>query len=123
MPRRKRKITIMLPDEFLELCKSDLADPEMVLRGFIADLAGIINWMSNPRTDGYSSNGPDERDMAKNYYERVGYSFRAKLRPKEQERKSLPKSPGFQAANLNCRCRQKYLTPDTFSNTRCFTYE
>lgn len=39
--------------------------PETVLRGFVADLAGIINQHTNPRTDGYSSNGSDERNMAR----------------------------------------------------------
>ena len=38
--------------------------PEQVLRGFIADLAEIVNWAADPRTDGYSSNGSDERRMA-----------------------------------------------------------
>ena len=46
-----------------------------MLRGFIADLAGIMNWASSPRADGYSSNGSDERRMAMEYYERVGYPW------------------------------------------------
>jgi hypothetical protein len=46
-----------------------------VLTGFIADLAGIMNWADNPRADGYSSNGSDERRMAMEYYERVGYPW------------------------------------------------
>jgi hypothetical protein len=46
--------------------------PEIVLRGFIADLCGIINWHASPREDGYSSNGSDERRMAQDYYDRVG---------------------------------------------------
>ena len=49
--------------------------PEIVLRGFIADLTGIMNFVSSPRADGYSSNGSDERDMARAYYERVGYPY------------------------------------------------
>lgn len=48
--------------------------PEVVLRGFIADLCGLMNWSNNPRTDGYSSNGSDERDYAEAYY-RVGYPY------------------------------------------------
>lgn len=73
LPRRQIKIT--LPDEMLELCKQDQIEPEMVLRGFIADLCGIVNWASNPRTDGYNSNGSDERSMAMDYYRRVGYPW------------------------------------------------
>ncbi|WP_137940435.1 hypothetical protein [Chitinivorax sp. B] len=73
--RRKRVITLRLPDEFLDVCEADGIDPETVLRGFIADLAGIMNWQSSPRSDGYSSNGSDERMMARDYYERVGYPW------------------------------------------------
>jgi hypothetical protein len=73
--KRKNKITIELPIEFIELCEGDGVTPEIVLRGFIADLAGIHNWVANPRSDGYSSNGSDERSMAQEYYERVGYPY------------------------------------------------
>lgn len=74
MSRPRRKMTITFPVEFLELCNSDRTEPEIVLRGFIADLCGLISWASSPRADGYSSNGSDEREYAKAYYERVGYS-------------------------------------------------
>lgn len=73
--KRKNKLTIELPAEFVELCERDGVEPVTVLRGFIADLAGIRNWAANPRADGYSSNGSDERDMAQAYYERVGYPY------------------------------------------------
>lgn len=73
--KTKRKLTIELPPEFLELCQRDGTTPETVLKGFIADLCGIMNWTSNPRTDGYSSNGSDERDLAEQYYQRVGYPY------------------------------------------------
>jgi len=56
----KHQLKIDLPDEFIELCKGDEVEPEQVLRGFIADLAEIMNWASDPREDGYSSNGSDE---------------------------------------------------------------
>lgn len=75
MSRGKRKVTISLPEEFLELCDYDRTDPERVLRGFIADLCGIMNWQSNPRPDKYSSNGSDEREFARAYYDRVGYPY------------------------------------------------
>jgi hypothetical protein len=71
----KNRITLDLPAEFIELCAADGVTPETVLRGFIADLAGIMNWQSAPRADGYSSNGSDERSMAQAYYERVGYPY------------------------------------------------
>ena len=73
--KRKNRITIELPIEFIELCEADCVTPQIVLRGFIADLAGIMNWTTAPRADGYSSNGSDERDMAQAYYERVGYPY------------------------------------------------
>ena len=68
-------VTLELPDEFLELCEADQVEPERVLRGFIADLCEIRNWASAPREDGYSSNGSDERMLARQYYERVGYPY------------------------------------------------
>lgn len=71
--KRKQCLTLELPPEFVELCAADGITPELVLRGFIADLAGILNWANAPRADGYSSNGSDERMMARQYYERVGY--------------------------------------------------
>ena len=76
--KRKNKITLELPVEFIELCEADGVLPETVLRGFIADVAGIHNWVVNPRADGYNSNGSDERSMAQAYYERVGYPYRDK---------------------------------------------
>jgi hypothetical protein len=78
MPRQKTRLTLTLPPEFIDLCAADGVEPEEVLRGFIADLAEIINWADNPRADGYSSNGADEREYASAYYERVGYAWRNK---------------------------------------------
>lgn len=76
MPRKTHRLTLELPPEFIELCQADDVPPEVVLRGFIADLACIHNWADNPRSDGYSTNGSDERMFAMQYYERVGYSMR-----------------------------------------------
>ena len=75
MPRKTNRVTIDLPPEFVVLCKADGIEPIVVLRGFIADLAEIMNWADAPRADGYSSNGSDERRMAREYYERVGYPW------------------------------------------------
>ena len=75
-PRRSRhRISLWLPDEFLDVCAADGVEPVTVLRGFIADLAEIMNWAAAPRADGYSSNGSDERSYARAYYERVGYPW------------------------------------------------
>jgi hypothetical protein len=68
-------ITLQLPPEFIALCERDQVTPETVLRGFIADVCGLMNWSHAPRSDGYSSNGSDERDMAEAYYARVGYPW------------------------------------------------
>ncbi len=73
--KRNNQLTIELPDEFIELCEADGVTPEIVLRGFIADLCGIHNYVAAPRADGYSSNGSDERSLAQDYYERVGYPY------------------------------------------------
>jgi len=75
MTRRRRTVTIKLPEEFVRLCERDQVKPEVVLRGFIADLCGIVSWASDPRADGYCSNGSDERDYAAAYYDRVGYPW------------------------------------------------
>lgn len=68
-----KKIELELPSEFVEKCTADGVEPETVLRGFIADLAEIRNWASNPRADGYCCSGDDERRLANEYYRRVGY--------------------------------------------------
>ena len=71
----KHPITLDLPDEFIDLCKADNIAPEVILKGFIADLTGMMNWSKAPREDGYASHGSDERNMARQYYERVGYPY------------------------------------------------
>jgi len=71
--KHPHRVTIELPREFIQLCERDQVEPELVLRGFIADLCGLINWAKSPRADGYCSNGSDERDLAEAYYRRVGY--------------------------------------------------
>ena len=71
----KTNLTIKLPAEFLYLCMRDGTTPETVVRGFIADLCRIYNDAETPRTDGYCTNGSDERDLARQYYERAGYPY------------------------------------------------
>lgn len=70
-----KRITLNLPAEFIALCEHDGTTPEVVLRGFIADLCGIVSWAKTPRGDSYCSNGSDERELARAYYERVGYPY------------------------------------------------
>jgi len=69
-------ITLELPEEFLRICEVHEVTPEIVLRGFIADLSCIQNWADNPRADGYSSHGSDERRLAWEWFDRVGYPYR-----------------------------------------------
>jgi hypothetical protein len=68
-------LTLELPPEFVALCEADEVAPETVLRGFIADLCALGTHGSEPRTDGYQSNGSDERMLARQYYERLGYPY------------------------------------------------
>ncbi|EIF32238.1 hypothetical protein BCh11DRAFT_07826 [Burkholderia sp. Ch1-1] len=64
-------ITIAVPPEFRDLCAEVKRQPEDVLRGFIADAAGLNSYVNCPRADGYSCNGSDERMMARDYFERA----------------------------------------------------
>ena len=68
-------LTLQLPAEFIKLCERDGITPETVLRGFIADLVGSMSRPASLREDGYSSNGSDERQLALEYYRRVGYPY------------------------------------------------
>ena len=116
MRRRKRKVTLTLPDEFLDLCEFDSAEPERVLRGFIADVSNI--WSDRPRADGYNSNGSDQSSLALDYYLSVDHRRLYRFMREHEEVKNQLKSPGSQAADLNCRARQKDLTADN-SSRKC----
>lgn len=61
------EITLTLPLQFLSLCATHGVEPETVIRGFIADLCHL-------RTAEYHTNGSDERNLADDYYQRVGYA-------------------------------------------------
>lgn len=69
------QVRLGLPEEFTDLCFENKVSPETVLHGFIADLCEIRNTIDNPRADKLSSNGSDERMLANQYFERVGYSY------------------------------------------------
>ncbi|NMG05103.1 hypothetical protein [Azoarcus taiwanensis] len=62
---------IRVPTEFLDLCDRYGVDVEDVIHGFIADAAGLMNWVRCPRADEFSSHGSDERMLAQEYIERT----------------------------------------------------
>ncbi len=65
------EITLRIPPEFVMVAKLVQQNPEDLLCSFIGDIAGIQNYMSNPRADGYTSNGSDERDLAHDWLHRT----------------------------------------------------
>lgn len=71
IPDESEALMIDIPREFEQLCREYGTTPEEVLRGFIADAAGLQNYVDEPRGDGYDSNGSDERMMAEHYFERA----------------------------------------------------
>lgn len=71
VPDTTEPLTLAIPPEFKDVCEAVGMSPQDVLRGFIADAAGLQNFQSAPRADGYSSNGSDERDCAEIYIERA----------------------------------------------------
>ena len=73
-PPAARATSFILPKEFVELCAAHQVEPETVLKGFIADLCSLVSWAASPRPDGYSSNGSDERRLAREYYNRCGHA-------------------------------------------------
>jgi hypothetical protein len=68
-------LSLDVPDEFIQFCAQLKLHPADVLRSFIADLCALQNSVSRPREDGYSSNGSDERLLARAYFE-LAYKWR-----------------------------------------------
>lgn len=64
-------VTLRVPREFVELAGQYQHSAESLLRAFIADVCGIMNWVKTPRADGYSSNGSDERMYAEQWLDRA----------------------------------------------------
>lgn len=64
-------VDVPLPDEFKTLCATLELDPSVVLRTFIADVAGIQNSLACPREDGFDSSGDDERALARAWFQRA----------------------------------------------------
>ena len=62
------ELTLTLPPQFLALCATHGVQPETVIRSFIADLCHL-------RTAEYHTHGSDERNLADDYYQRVGYAM------------------------------------------------
>jgi hypothetical protein len=68
---RLQRVRLEVPREFVELCAAYSLTPVAALRGFIADVCGLQNFIARPREDGYCSNGSDERLCAQRYWERA----------------------------------------------------
>lgn len=85
VPDRTVPLTLRIPPEFVRECERVQMSPEAVLRGFIADLAGVSNDVACPRADRYSSNGSDERLYAENWLERAFGMQRIDLEAREAE--------------------------------------
>ena len=65
------EVTLRVPPEFVRECRRVQRSPAELLRGFIADAAGVSNDMRRPRADGFSSNGSDEREYATAWIDRA----------------------------------------------------
>lgn len=89
VPDETDAVTVRVPPEFVRECRRVQMSPESVLRSFVGDLAGIQNFVANPRADGYGSNGSDERDYADAWLQRAhgmdAIDLDALERQKEQE--------------------------------------
>ena len=68
MANEKRRVTLNLPAEFVELCEYDMVAPEKVLRNFIADVCSIDRIGDDPMTDVYLCNSGEACQKAKLYY-------------------------------------------------------
>lgn len=66
-----RKLTIQLPDDFLDLCDYDMVSPEKVLCDFIADLCNITDRQPEHGAENYITNKSGDRDRAQVYYDRI----------------------------------------------------
>jgi hypothetical protein len=65
------KVEIDVPPEFFELCQARGISVEQALRGLVADVCGLQNYVDNPREDGFGSNGSDERMYAQQWFDRA----------------------------------------------------
>ena len=75
MKKFDKQLKIGIPREFVEFCEYHKTNPEFVLHQFIADVCGLMSFCSNPRADGLSSGGSDERDLALHYFKRTSIGW------------------------------------------------
>jgi hypothetical protein len=75
VPEDSQALSLNVPHEFFLFCARFRLHPADVLRGFVADLCALQNFVIRPREDGYSSNGSEERLLAQAYFERA-YGWR-----------------------------------------------
>jgi hypothetical protein len=71
VPADLEPLELFIPREFLDLCTRFDLTPEAALRAFIADVCGLQSAFLQPREDGFSSAGSDERHYAKAYWLRA----------------------------------------------------
>ena len=64
-------LSVWVPPEFVRVCPGVQRTPGQVLEGFVADAAGLQNYVVCPRADGFGSNGSDEREMADAWLQRA----------------------------------------------------
>jgi hypothetical protein len=67
-------LTITLPAEFIALCEAHNIDSQGLIKGFIADTAGLIAFNRH----GYYSNGAQARIKARAYFEEVYFMYERK---------------------------------------------
>jgi len=87
VPDETVAVTLRVPPEFVRGCRRVQMTPEKLLRSFVGDLAGIQNYINNPRADGYGSNGSDERDYADAWLRRAHAGQAIDLEEQEEREK------------------------------------
>lgn len=71
VPDETVAVTLRVPPEFVRECHYIQMEPATVLKSFVGDLVGMVNYAHCPRADGYSSNGSDERELADAWLQRA----------------------------------------------------
>lgn len=71
VPDETVAVVLRVPPEFVRECRRVQKTPQELLRSFVGDLAGIQNFVVEPRADGYGSNGSDEREYAGAWLDRA----------------------------------------------------
>ncbi len=71
VPDASVAVTLQVPPEFVRLSRQYQHSPSSLLRAFVGDVCGLMNYVRCPRADRYGSNGSDERDLADHWLERA----------------------------------------------------